>query len=189
MRAFYCLPLGGDVRAAVGRAADRIRRETHMAASWVESANYHITLRFLGDIDPRSTVELKEIAEQAAGACSPFSLSLRSIGAFPALDRARVLWIGGETPAGFCGLAESLERGVVGLGFPAEPKPAVAHVTIARLKGAPDPRLGEVVARIGELANSDCAPGAIVLMESELGPHGARYTPLFSVPIPTQEGM
>ncbi len=187
MRAFFCLPLEADIRATVGRAADRIRRETHMAASWVESANYHVTLRFLGDIDPLSTVELKEIAVQASG-CPAFSLSLRSIGAFPALDRARVLWVGGEAPEGFRALAESLERGVVGLGFPEEPKPAVAHVTIARLKGAPDPRLGEVVARIGRLATRDCVPGAIVLMQSELGPHGARYTPLFSVPIPGQEG-
>ncbi len=187
MRAFFCLPLAGDVRAVVGRAADRIRRETHMAASWVDPSNYHVTLRFLGEIDPALTVELKSLAAQAAAECAPFSLGLRSIGAFPSLDRARVLWVGGETPDGFLGMAQALELGLTGLGFPAEPKSAVAHVTIARLKGPPDERLGEVVARIGALATCDCAPGTIVLMQSELTPRGAQYTPLFSVPIPGQK--
>ena len=187
MRAFFCLPLDADVRAVVGRAADRIRRDTHMAASWVESSNYHVTLRFLGEIDPPLTVELKNLAVRIAQRCAPFSLGLRSIGAFPSLDRARVLWVGGETPAEFRGIAEFLELGLAGLGFPAEPKPAVAHVTIARLKGAPDLRLGEVVGKIGALATRDCAPGAIVLMQSELTPRGAQYTPLFSVPIPRQK--
>jgi RNA 2',3'-cyclic 3'-phosphodiesterase len=187
MRAFFCLPLENDVRAVLGRAADRLRRETRMAASWVDSANYHVTLRFLGDIDPQSTVDLKDLATRAARDCPPFALRLRSIGAFPTLDRARVLWVGGETSDGFRRLAEFLERGLIELGFPGEPKPAVAHVTIARLKGAADPRLGSLVASLGTLPTRECVPRAIVLMESELSPRGPQYTPLFSVPIAGRE--
>jgi 2'-5' RNA ligase len=189
MRAFFCLPLDADVRAVVGRAADRIRRETHMAASWVEMSNYHVTLRFLGEIEPQLTVELRNLAARVAESCTPFSLGLRSIGAFPSLDRARVLWVGGETPSGLRGIAEGLELGLAGLGFPAERKPAVAHVTIARLKGAADPRLEEVVAKVGALATRDCTPGAIILMQSELTPRGAQYAPVFSVPIPRQKAV
>jgi RNA 2',3'-cyclic 3'-phosphodiesterase len=187
MRTFFCLPLDHDVQAVLARTADRLRRETHMAASWVDRENYHVTLRFLGDTDPLATVELQGLAQRVAKECSPFQLNLRSIGAFPSLDRARVLWIGGETPAGFKALAEALEQGLVGLGFPREPKPAVAHVTLARLKGAPDPRLAKIVETIGTLTTRETVPTAIALMESELSPRGARYTPLFSAPIPCQK--
>lgn len=184
MRAFFCLPLDEDVRAAIGRAAERIQRQVQMAATWVEPANYHVTLRFLGDIDPALTIELQELAAHAIALTAPFSLSLRDVGGFPTLERARVLWVGGEAPAAFRGLAETLEHGLRELGFPAEPKPAVSHVTIARVKGAPDRRLAEIVARVGSVATRAVQPKDVVLMQSELGPRGARYTRLFSVGIP-----
>ena len=110
MRAFFCLPLSADVRAGIARAAERIRREARVSASWVEPDNYHITLRFLGDIDPSSTVRLKGLATEVAGECGAFSIALREIGAFPSLDRARVLWVGGKAPDGFRALAESAHR-------------------------------------------------------------------------------
>ncbi len=188
MRAFFCLPLGPDLRALIARAADRLRRETRMSASWVEPENYHVTLRFLGEIDPLATADLRGVAARAAEECGRFSLALRDIGAFPSLDRARVLWVGGETPQGFMTLIRSLNRDLSLLGFPEEPKPAVAHTTIARLKGAPDPRLRQVVVGIGGLPPRECSPDRILLMQSELTPRGAQYTPLFSAPIPAQTG-
>jgi 2'-5' RNA ligase len=188
MRAFFCLPLDADVRAGIARTAERIRREARMSASWVEPDNYHITLRFLGDIDPSSTVRLKGFAADAAGECGAFSIAFREIGAFPSVDRARVLWIGGRAPEGFRALVESLNRVLADLGFPDEPKPAVAHATIARLKGAPDRELGRMIEAIGALALRDCTPDHLLLMQSELTPRGARYTPLFSMRIPGQTG-
>lgn len=188
MRAFFCLPLGADVRAAIARAAERLRRETRMAAAWVEPEDYHITLRFLGEIDPLTTVDLQRVARRAAEECPGFPLAVRRLGAFPSMDRARVLWAGGETPPGFVSLAESLNRGLQSLGFAEEPKPAVAHATIARLKGPADPRLPEIAAGIGTLSHKAFAPECVALMQSELTPRGARYTPLFSVPIAGHAG-
>jgi 2'-5' RNA ligase len=188
MRAFFCLPLDADVRAGIARAAERIRREARVSASWVEPDNYHITLRFLGDIDPSSTVQLKGLATEVAGECGAFSIALREIGAFPSLDRARVLWVGGKAPEGFRTLVESLNKSLADLGFPDEPKPVVAHATIARLKGLPDRRLGQMVEATGALALRDCTPDHVLLMQSELTPRGARYTPLFSVRILGQPG-
>jgi len=187
MRTFFCLPLDHDVRSVLARAAAQLRRETRMAASWVDPENYHVTLRFLGETNPHAIADLEQLASRVAASCLPFTLRLHSIGAFPSLDRARVLWVGGETPEEFQTLASTLERGVVELGFPAEPKPAVAHVTVARLKGAPDPRLANLVTAMGSLSTRDCDPYSIALMESELTPKGARYAPLFSVPIPSQK--
>ncbi len=181
MRCFFALPLEGEVRAPLHRAAERLRRDIRMAASWVEPCNFHVTLRFLGEIDPMLTVELKALAIGVAAESRPFTLDLRSIGAFPSLDRPRVLWIGGETPVEFRDLAERFERGVVELGLPPEQKPALAHVTIARVKGAADPRLARRAEEMNPLAVPPCRPTSVALMQSELGPSGARYTTLFSV--------
>lgn len=184
MRAFFCLPIDEDVRRSIRRAADRLRSETRMAASWVEPENYHVTLRFLGEIEPILTLDLQTVAERVAASAAPFTLDFPAIGAFPTLDRARVLWAGGETPSAFQNLATSLDEGLATLGFEPERKAAVSHVTIARLKGAPDPRLPELARRIGEVFPRSVRPSSVVLMQSELRPQGARYSPLFTVPLP-----
>ncbi len=183
MRAFFALPLDADVRAAVGRVAAPLERATRTAATWVRPDNYHITLRFLGDIDPQSTVALQALAAEAAASCPPFEICLQTLGAFPSVERARVLWVGGATPDAFRALAASIERGLVAQGFAPEPKPAVAHVTIARLKSPPDDRLREAVTRAGPLALRAVRPTVVALVESELRPGGPRYAPLFTVPI------
>jgi 2'-5' RNA ligase len=97
-----------------------------------------------------------------------------------------VLWVGSQAPEGFRALVESLNKSLADLGFPDEPKPAVAHATIARLKGAPDRGLGRIVEAMGALALRDSTPDHVLLMQSELTSRGARYTPLFSVRISGQ---
>ncbi len=151
-----------------------------MRAGWVRAENYHVTLRFLGEIDPLLTVELERISRRVARSLGPFALTLDRLGGFPSADRARVLWIGGEAPPVFHGLASSLHHELQKLGFPPERKPTVAHVTLARIKGRPDAELPRA------LRESDPAPGLevlvdrIALMESVLTPAGAIYSPLFT---------
>ena len=56
MRAFFSIPLGADIAASIDRIAKGVRGATDTRASWVRMENYHVTLRFLGEIDPLLTV-------------------------------------------------------------------------------------------------------------------------------------
>lgn len=183
MRAFFCLPLPVAVREAAAAAADRIRRETNIQASWVRLDNYHVTLRFLGDVEADWLPDIEQAAVRAARGVEPWVTPLARLGAFPDVARARVLWIGGEAPAGFLRVADALEEALSDLGFPREPSPTVAHVTLARVKSRPDVRL-EGLLRSHSLWRPMQVPAEeIVLMQSELEPGGARYTPLCRIPI------
>jgi len=181
MRAFFCIPIKPDTASSIGRIARDVRERSGMRASWVRAQNYHVTLRFLGEIDPLLTVELERIGRRAAERIEPFPLSLDRLGAFPSPESARVLWIGGDAPPAFHGLASSLRHELGRLGFPAERDAAVAHVTLARIKGRPDPDLPRLLDECRPARGLPVSADRLILMESVLMPDGPAYTPLFAV--------
>ncbi len=180
MRTFFCIPVCEQHRDTFGRTAGRIRSMTSMRASWVPRENYHITLRFLGDIDASIIPDLDELSRVLSARVSPFDCLLDRIGAFPSIDRARVLWVGGLIPISFERLARALSAGLADLGFPRAKKDSVVHVTLARIKDKPDPGLADAIERISPIRPVSLTVDRIVLMESTLSAQGSVYTPLFT---------
>jgi 2'-5' RNA ligase len=182
MRTFFCIPLERQLAKAIDRLATQLRDRVAARASWVRPENYHVTLRFLGDIEPDLTIDLEQAARRVTERLAPFALPLDRLGAFPSIDRARVLWVGGGAPAEFLGLTLSLQHELGRLGFPREQRPTVAHITLARLKGRPDADLPRTLGAAELPPNLSSYADRIVLMQSELTPTGAIYTPLFTTP-------
>jgi 2'-5' RNA ligase len=95
----------------------------------------HITLAFLGWVDPEQVAPIGGALDAAASAAAPFTLTLDKIGAFPHERRPKILWIGSrDQGAPYRRLAYAARTSFEPLGFAFE-KDAVAHVTIARIKG------------------------------------------------------
>jgi RNA 2',3'-cyclic 3'-phosphodiesterase len=95
----------------------------------------HITVAFLGWVDPEQVGTIREILFDAANAAAPFTLTLDTIGAFPHERRPKIVWIGSrDQGAAYRRLAYGARAAFEQLGF-AFDKDAVAHVTIARVKG------------------------------------------------------
>ena len=180
IRAFFCIELPRPVREQIRETADRIRDAATMRARWVDAANYHATIKFLGDIDPMLCVDLERIARRVAGRLEPFELALDRLGGFPSIGRARVLWFGGDGPPSYRGLVASIGHELRRLDFPHRPSDGLAHVTLARINGRPDPALTTIVERVGRPRAVTVPVDRIVLMRSELTPAGARYAPLFT---------
>ena len=181
MRAFFCIPLEPDVVRSIAPLAATLRARINIRASWVRPENYHVTLRFLGEIEPELTIDLERLAQRVAGRRAPFALPLDRLGAFPSADRARVLWIGGDASPEFLGLASSLQHELAELGFPRERPPLVAHVTLARLKGRADAAVPSALGTTETPTGLATRADRLVLMQSELTPTGAVYKPLFTV--------
>lgn len=175
MRAFFCIPLTECVRRRVARTASRLRAQAEMHASWVRPENYHLTIRFLGEIDPALTGNLDRLAVGVAGETGPFDVSLDRLGGFPSLERARVLWAGGDAPAEYTRLVEAVNDRLRDLGFGPERKATIAHVTLARIKGRPDPKLRSIVEHTQSFDAEQLRVDRLVLMESRLTPSGAIY--------------
>jgi len=183
MRAFFCIPIGERLRTDIAGVSHRLREGSRMSASWVRSENYHVTVRFLGEIDPMMTTELHAICRGVSSHVDPFALPVDRIGAFPSLDRPRVLWAGGDAPEIFVQMTDALNQRLSEQGFPLERKPRVSHITVARVKGRPDPGLAGLLGTMNPLGFAPAHVDRIVLMQSELSRNGARYSPLFTVPL------
>ena len=179
IRAFFCVELSREIRASIAEIAAGIRDALQMRASWVREPNYHITVRFLGEIDPMAVVELERVSRSVCRRIQPFELDLGTLGAFPSIDRPRVLWLGDEAAPAFRGLSTSLDVGLRAIGLPRDRKDAAAHATIARIKGRSDPSLADAVARAQPRIPLRVCVERLTLMQSELRPEGALYSALF----------
>lgn len=100
-----------------------------------EASKFHITLAFLGWVDPEQLAAIRDRLGSVAEAVPPFTLTLDKIGAFPNERRPKVVWIGArDQGAAFRRLAYTARSAYEQLGFTFD-KDAVAHVTLARSKG------------------------------------------------------
>ena len=99
MRVFIGVELDDRVKAAAADVAERLRQRLNRSvpdfrARWIEPANLHVTLWFIGEV-PEASLDRIIAALQSPAFPSPaFPLSLAGCGAFPPSGQARVLWIG-----------------------------------------------------------------------------------------------
>jgi len=147
----------------------------------VEPENIHLTYAFLGEVQPESRLSaIRNGLDAAAGLFQKTTVALGGFGAFPSMERPRVLWLGlkeGEDP--LKAMALRLYGNLVREGFILE-RGFFAHVTIARVKGRTDPAgLASVAGKAGELKVPDMVV-SLDLMESRLSGSGPEYRVIYS---------
>ncbi len=103
-------------------------------ARWVEPENYHITLRFIGDIDDATATEIDHLL--GAIHYPRFSLRLSGIGFFGGAKPHSVHALVEPTPP-LMELQQMHERACQQAGLKPERRRFTPHVTLARCRGAP----------------------------------------------------
>ena len=93
MRLFVAVNLPKKERERIHRAS-RALRDPRLPVRWVAPDNYHLTLKFLGEVRAERVPRVIEILARVALGCPPFSADLAGFGAFPSIRRPRVLWLG-----------------------------------------------------------------------------------------------
>jgi 2'-5' RNA ligase len=151
-------------------------------ASWTREESWHVTLKFLGEIEAAQ-------AREYAAAIAPHALAtlageLPGGGAvvFPPRGPARVLGVGfAPSPAlqSVSALAKNAESAARELGLPGEDRDFHPHVTLARVRRPwPPPDVERFRAQTGRWNFPAWQARSAVLYESRLGPDGATHTPL-----------
>ncbi|MGE0788209.1 MAG: RNA 2',3'-cyclic phosphodiesterase [Sandaracinaceae bacterium] len=131
MRIFFALALPEDVRAACAA----LRRPLE-GARWIAPELLHLTLRFLGEIDDASVARLSFAVAARAAPIAPFEVELAGMGTFG--RPARVVYLRAWPRDRLERLAHAVDSACLSEGAPQDPKPFRPHVTIARLRAAPD---------------------------------------------------
>jgi 2'-5' RNA ligase len=102
-------------------------------ARWVEAEDYHITLRFMGDIDERAA---GEAADALAEIRRPsFPVAIESLSWFGG-DKPRAIVAMAKPTAALVELQADQERRLRRIGLSPETRKYTPHVTLARLRSA-----------------------------------------------------
>jgi len=186
-RLFVGVPLEADALGWADALGARLRAactEAHWKASWVPPRNMHLTLQFLGEVDPARTDALGA-ALAPLGARPALTLGLGGLGAFPSVERPSVLWVGARTGvAELTELATAVAGALEPLGFAPEARPFHPHLTLARVRRAGS-ALGPLFATLEQGGPAGCQSRAteIVLYRSERQSDGNHYEPIRRVPL------
>jgi 2'-5' RNA ligase len=157
---------------------------------WVQPEQVHVTMKFLGDIEPARIDAIAQAMQQAAFEQTPFTLSGYGLGCFPNPLHPRVLWMGLEDPhQHLTRLHQRLEEQLTALGFAAEAHPFRPHLTLARApRDAPGrAHLAPLLQTYRERHFGDIVVSQLQLWQSQLRREGALYTLLRSVALIPQD--
>jgi len=186
-RAFVALCLDEPIRATVAAEIERLRPLSR-AVAWVPAQNLHLTLKFLGEQTDGRLAEAVLALEEAAAGRAAFAITLHGLGAFPGMERARVLWVGvAEGALEVRALQSQVEAVLERRGFTRESRPWHPHLTIGRVfdprrwRRDTSPALRESIARAAAMGFGTLRVARVSLMRSDLSASGARYSELRSV--------
>jgi len=171
--------------AGAAETLARRARDAGIDIRWVAPVNYHVTLAFLGNTRVDAIAAVVDALDAATTGTPRIGFRTARLGAFPAIDKARVLWAGVEEPAGaLAALAGRIAGNLVGLGV-ADRKPFHAHVTLGRLRETRP--LKEVVLPLAEQMFGETRIDGISLFESEIKSSGSVYRELRRIDFKTAE--
>lgn len=170
-RLFVALDLPEDVVAALERLCEGLP-----GVRWSEPEQFHLTLRFIGEVEQGT---FYEIGEALAGVShAPFELALKGLGQFPPRGAPHTLWAGVEDPSGSLpSLRRRIERALVEAGLEPERRKFSPHVTLGRFRSPPpEDRLGSYLFRRNLFRTERFPVSSFALYSSRLRPEGSVYT-------------
>jgi 2'-5' RNA ligase len=141
-------------------------------ARWVDVENYHLTLRFIGDVEGHVADEIANALDRVHR--PPFSLTLSGVGAFGS-KKPHAIWAGVAASPDLVALQAEIERICQRIGVPSDPRKFVPHVTLARLKNASSSDVAHYLSARGNFATMPFKVTRFVLMSSRDSIGGGPY--------------
>jgi RNA 2',3'-cyclic 3'-phosphodiesterase len=185
-RLFVAVTVPEGVKAKMEEAQTELRRVLpQRSVRWARRQQFHLTLRFLGDVE---AARVEALAEAIRAACRGFgALQLRAerVGFFPDLRYPRVAWIGVQDQADqLPRLQQTVEAATESFTTEKKEERFTGHITLGRIKGIKRPEaeaLGKAAAGMAARVFGHWTAYQIGLMRSELLPQGARHSTIASI--------
>lgn len=141
-------------------------------ARWIDPENYHLTLRFIGDVDG---ITARDFTHALGGIdAQPFELRLNGIGSFGG-RKPRAIFASIARSDALDTLQRANERAAREAGLPPEGRNFTPHVTLARLRGARSDAVAAYLERQGWLATEPFTVNRFVLYSSRNSVGGGPY--------------
>ncbi len=193
VRSFIAIELPDEVKKGLRELQAQLKAGGSAPVKWVDPANIHLTLKFLGNVAADRIDEISSAMTNAVQDTSTFKLEIKELGVFPNPRRVQIVWVGlgGEVDK-LASLQQRIERGLEKLGFAPENRRFTPHLTLARIRDRATPRererLGQLIAETEFATAQGFRVDSVKLMKSQLTPEGPIYSRLSSAelkPLPT----
>ena len=188
MRVFVALSISQAAKLTLKTALGDLAALVPSGVRWADPEGLHLTLKFLGDVEPALVNDIAEIIRQSAKTVLPFQVQLSGLGMFPNARRPRVLWAGlqGDLEP-LQELQAKLEDGMAALGFSRERRPFSPHLILGRIREQlPDAirrHIAEAISAVTMPASELWLVESAYLVRSHLAPEGATYSALTGAPL------
>ena len=183
IRAFIAVSLDSKVIDKIAGVSAQLKPQI-AGVRWVAPVNFHLTLKFLGDIDEALIEPIGGVLREQLRLFPRFTINAKGLGVFPGPKRPRVLWVG-LTGDELILLASRVESALQPLGFAPESRTFTPHLTIGRWRQsdrAPKSHGRELEDwRVHDFGRSNVE--SVRLIRSVLKPDGATYLELMTVPL------
>jgi len=185
IRAFIAIELPAELRQQLAQLQARLKTDSQPRIKWVNPNGIHLTLKFLGNINPAVIKPITEAMTDAAKKIPSFALDVQQLGVFPNQKRVQVVWLGlGGEIERLSQLQQFIETNLARLDFAPEQRSFKPHLTIARLgdEALPDERqrLGELISGTRFETSQLIRVDSINLIRSQLTREGAIYSRISS---------
>ena len=183
LRLFIAIPIPEPVRDEIIRVQQELQPLVpHSVVRWARPDQFHLTLRFLGDVPADGVEDLKQSVGAVCRNARPLSLRAEGVGFFPNPRSPRVIWVGIDDREGFLVDLQKQIETVAGQ-FSSEPgeKNFTGHVTLGRLKNPRPTDTRDLATKAQSLEKrlfGEWPAHEIEILQSELSPAGARHTSL-----------
>ncbi len=208
MRLFVAIDIPEDIRHGLDTEFNKLKQCVNengiKGIKWVSPHLWHITLKFIGEVNEDALLPLKNAIEEAIKGVRHFDLTIKGIGCFPNYRNPKVIWFGVKEAPEAKGCLETIHRGLEmnlsGLGIGVENRRFHSHLTVGRIKKCPSPSSGvkRLIKCISTNAIADIddnngkggpkplgfTVNKIILYKSVLTPRGPIYTALRTISFP-----
>lgn len=143
-----------------------------VGARWTPPENIHLTLRFIGEVDEATANDIDEVLSDLRAPA--FDLTMKGVGEFGGKE-ARSLWVGVAPNEALQRLVAKIENALQRMGLEAETRKYTPHVTLARLRDAPLPKVREFLSANNLFDSGNFAVRSFALFSSHQTSKGSLY--------------
>ncbi|MDO5553268.1 MAG: RNA 2',3'-cyclic phosphodiesterase [Planctomycetia bacterium] len=193
LRTFIAVDIAPGIRVGVQKAL-RSAVALFPQIKWVEDEQFHVTLKFLGDVPAVELHKVIRSVERAVRTIPVYDLVFEGFGAFPNLTDPRTLWVGvSDGVAETRRLAAAIDEALAPDGYRRENRLFMPHLTVGRARAKDRISVdedSETILQLGELLAKESTRDfgcscveEVTIYSSELSRNGPKYEVLASCPL------
>jgi len=187
-RLFVAVTVPEDIKTEIEKTQAVLRRALPKeCVRWTKREQFHLTLRFLGNVDSDRVGPLTEAVRAACRGFAALELRAEQVGFFPDLHRPRVAWVGVKDSRQQLPLVQrTIEAATRDYTAEETKERFTGHVTLGRIKGlrhAEAEALAGLATGLATQFFGAWTANKVELIRSQLSPEGARHTTLAAIPL------